>query len=127
MTGPHRRAEGRGRTFVLAVAVVVAGLLVSCSASSDTRAVGGSVPGSTPDRGVGRGGDAVTGAGDASALRLEALSTRAEYVTGGDVVVVLRPPAGVSGDLKTATLTLDGADAKARWTEDRAGRTVALV
>jgi hypothetical protein len=56
-------------------------------------------------------------------LTLEAVSTRPEYVTGGDVLVAV---AG-AGD-EAITLTVDGAPVEVQWTDDRGdGDATALV
>ena len=66
---------------------------------------------------------AATSAGDAAdGLQLRVLSSRPDLVTGGDALVRVELPAGVSpSDVK---LTLNGTDATARLKADASGRSL---
>jgi len=65
---------------------------------------------------------------DPAKLGLTALSTRAEYVTGGDVTVEVHAPKGSTVDPTTATFTLNGQPVSGAATaKDKAERTVATI
>lgn len=83
------------------LAAVVVVLAVGCTAGSSDET-------SSPDRG----------------LRVEALSTRAEYVTGGDVLVGVEATDG--GAIDELTVTVDGRDVSASFVVED-GRHVGLI
>ena len=61
---------------------------------------------------------------DTPAVTLTALSTRPEFVTGGDVLVQVE---AASDNDAAPTFTVDGDDVDATVYDDQAGRTVALI
>src|SRR5512141_936736 len=100
----------RSRGVVLLVALALAGSACSTSSSTNTAGPGGSTrPLAQGAAGTGVSTGATGATRDPSALTLEAVSTRAEYVTGGDVVVAIHPPAGSTADPSRATVTVNGA------------------
>ncbi len=114
---PSRRLR-----FVITVALtgLVAGACSSSPGSGSSAGPGGSA--GSPASGV-----ATQGTRDPAALGVEAVSTKADYVSGGDVTVAILPPAGSSADASTATLTVGGKPATARMGKDRRGRTIATL
>jgi hypothetical protein len=121
---PRVRARGRA----LGLAVCVAALLAACTNTTGGTASGDrgtGAPSSTP----GTSPAVTTGSGagrDRTKLTLAALSTRAEYVTGGDVLVSITPPDGSAADPASATLEVNGHDiGRVGWAKDKAERTVA--
>lgn len=123
------------RCVVPMATVVVAGLLAAACSSSPSTNQAGAAPGPS-DRSSG-GSANVDAAGatgpngeaplDPSKLELRTLSTRAAYVTGDDVTVAVFPPKGSTVDPATTTLTVNGSPVDAKWSKDKANRTVANV
>src|SRR5687768_7389864 len=62
---------------------------------------------------------------DAQGLRLSAVSTRPEFVSGGDVLVRLDAPAGTQAS--AVRLTLNGADVSSQLRVDQGGRSLGGV
>lgn len=126
-----RRGSRPRRDLCFAGAALLAGALLSAACTTSTNPA--AAPGSTTlDRAVLPTGTGTTTVGnrppdaDPNGLSLEAVSTRAEYVTGGDVVVAAHLPAGTPDDVQVS-LTLNGSPIETTWTEDRKGRMVTTV
>jgi len=96
------------RALLLAVSLV----LVACS-DAPASSPGGTKEGSTT--------------GGRKDLQLVSVSTRSEYVTGGDVTVAVLAPDGSTADPASATLSVNGTTVTPRWTKDRSGRTITTI
>lgn len=110
MATPAIRIDGQrrpGRSLALVIALAIALLAAACTDDGTS-----STPATT------------TPAASSGGVSLVALSTRPEYVTGGDVLVAIEAPAGT--DLAGARLTRDGVDVSSALRPD-GDRAVALV
>jgi hypothetical protein len=126
----HARRPVAARAAALALAA--ASILAACSNSTPTATPapnGGTTAPTGTTTGTGAPGTPTsTTPRDPAKLTLAALSTRAEYVTGGDVVVSITPPDGSTADPSTTTLAVNGKDVgRVGWAKDKADRTVAFV
>jgi len=125
---PSRRLP-RARAF--AVLTMTAAALVSCTAGSGSGGTTGAdtaSPSGAPASGTSAAGAQGDAQRDPSKLHLRALSTRAEYVTGGDVVVAIAAPDASTADATTAALKVNGVDqGKVAWTTDKAQRVITAI
>ena len=99
----NRRHKIRGplRTLAIATELALALSIVGCGGSSDSASPGGG------------------GISQPSQATVKALSSRPDMVTGGDAVVEVSLPAGVTAS--AVLVTLNGADAKAKFVTDASG------
>ncbi len=103
-------------------------IIVATVAAAASCSTAGTPTGTSAGNTARASGDGVTSGRDRSKLEIEALSTRAEYVTGGDVVVAVYPPAQSAGDALRVSLELNGTDLGPNiWRTDKAGRVVTTV